>query len=81
MTSSCQVDDYVIEVDDGMNGEFQEVHRTSQPHCTLGGLQFDSTYRARVCATNKAGDSGPSDVIYLNTPKGKQVSESFHFVI
>jgi len=35
MTSSTRIDEYVIEVDDGINGEFQEVHRTPDPFCTL----------------------------------------------
>jgi len=71
MTSSTRIDEYVIEVDDGINGEFQEVHRTPDPFCTLAGLQFNSVYRARVRAVNAAGESAPSDVIFMSTPEGK----------
>lgn len=63
--------DYIIEVDDGMRGAFQAVHRTPETSCWLGGLQFQSTYRARVIACNKAGEGPPSDVICLTTPDGE----------
>ncbi|XP_066929096.1 E3 ubiquitin-protein ligase TRIM9-like [Clytia hemisphaerica] len=69
MNSSTQIDEFVIEVDDGLNGDFQEVHRTPDPYCTLGGLQFNSTYRSRVRAVNSAGESTPSDVICMSTPE------------
>jgi len=69
MNNEVIVDSYFIEVDDGMAGEYQVVHETEEQICTLGGLQFCSTYRARVKATNESGESNPSDVIYLTTPK------------
>ena len=59
---SAKVENYVIEVDDGMGGDFQEVHRTPDMFCTLGGLQFDSlierayeqqTKRAKVAQVTK----------------------------
>ena len=68
---SAKVENYVIEVDDGMGGDFQEVHRTPDMFCTLGGLQFDSTYRARVRATNEAGESCSSHEIVMSTPESK----------
>ena len=69
--SLAKIENYVIEVDDGMGGEFQEVHRTPDMFCTLGGLQFDSTYRARVRATNETGESCPSHEIVMSTPESK----------
>ena len=76
MNSSTQIDEFVIEVDDGLNGEFQEVHRTPDPYCTLGGLQFNSTYRSRVRAVNSAGESAPSDVICMSTPESKYLEQN-----
>ena len=75
--TSAQIVDYVIEVDDGMGGDFQEVHRTPDPFCTLGGLQFHSTYKAKVRATNLAGESLPSNEIVMSTPESKTALSPF----
>ena len=64
------VDEFAVEVDDGMGGKYQDVHHTEEMTCTLGGLQFCSTYRARIRAINSSGTSEPSEVIYLTTPAG-----------
>lgn len=67
---SC-VDGYVVEIDDGTSSgkedNFQEVYRGSCLECTVSGLQFNSTYRARVKGFNKAGEGAPSDEVYLTT--------------
>ena len=63
-------DGYVIEIDDGLGGPFDAVYRTDKLCCSLGGLQFRSTYRARVKAFNRAGEGPPSEVVYLTTPDG-----------
>lgn len=72
---SC-VDGYVVEVDDGTSSgkedNFLEVYRGSYLECTVSGLQFNSTYRARVKGFNKAGEGMPSDEVYLTTSDGKQ---------
>lgn len=67
---SC-VDGYVVEVDDGTSSgkedNFLEVYRGNCLECTVSGLQFNSTYRARVKGFNKAGEGVPSDEVYLTT--------------
>ena len=68
---TSQIDGFTIDVDDGMNGDFQNVHQTEDLFCTLGGLQFRSTYRARVRAFNSTGEGSYSDVVYLTTPEGE----------
>ena len=72
---SC-VDGYVVEVDDGTSSgkedNFLEVYRGNCLECTVSGLQFNSTYRARVKGFNKAGEGVPSDEVYLTTSDGKQ---------
>lgn len=72
LDSSCP-DGYLIEIDDGMGGAFEVVYETEKSFCSLGGLQFHSTYRARVRAYNKAGEGVPSDVVYLTTPEGTYI--------
>ena len=72
---SC-VDGYVVEVDDGTSSDkdnFLEAYRGNSLECTVSGLQFNSTYRARVKGFNKAGEGEPSDEVYLTTSDGKQV--------
>lgn len=73
---SC-VDGYVVEVDDGTSSgkedNFLEVYRGNSLECTVSGLQFNSTYRARVKGFNKAGEGAPSDEVYLTTSDGKQM--------
>ena len=69
---SC-VEGYIVEVDDGGGGKFVEVYSGKSHECSVAGLQFDSTYRARVRSYNKAGQGEPSDEVYLTT------SESIKF--
>lgn len=65
------VDGYVVEIDDGTSSgkedNFLEVYRGNSLECTVSGLQFNSTYRARVKGFNKAGQGAPSDEVYLTT--------------
>ncbi|EDO41245.1 predicted protein [Nematostella vectensis] len=63
---SC-IESYLVEIDDGNGGSFVEVYRGNSLECTVQGLQFDSTYRARVKGINKSGEGGPSDEVYLTT--------------
>lgn len=62
---------FVVEIDDGNRGNFVEVYSGHKTRCTVSGLQFGSTYRARVKAYSNAGESQSSDVVYLGTPDGK----------
>ena len=62
---------FVVEIDDGNGGRFTKVYSGNKSRCTVGRLQFDSTYRARVRAYSSAGESLSSDVVYLGTPAGK----------
>ena len=64
---------FVVEIDNGSGGNFTEVYSGNKTRCTVSGLQFDSTYRARVRAYSSAGESQTSDVVYLGTPDGKTV--------
>ena len=79
ITSKSRPDGFVVELDDGMGGELQTVCETEKNYCSLGGLQFQSTYRARVKAFNKAGEGLPSDVVYLTTPDSKFQSILLYF--
>ena len=73
---------FVVEIDDGCGGNFTEVYRGNETQCTVSGLQFDSTYRARVRAHSSAGESQSSDVVYLGTADGKKlVSLAIHVVL
>ena len=71
---SCP-DGYLVEIDDGIGGAFQVVYETEKSFCSLGGLQFHSTYRARVRAYNRVGEGVPSEVVYLTTPEGMLISQ------
>jgi tripartite motif-containing protein 9/67 len=64
---------FVVEIDDGCGGDFTEVYSGKKTSCTVSGLQFDSTYRARIRAYSSAGESQSSDVVYLGTPDGKNL--------
>ena len=62
---------YIVELDDGGGGKFVEVYSGKSHDCNVAGLQFDSTYRARVRSYNKAGQGAASDEIYLTTSERK----------
>lgn len=63
---------FVVEIDDGCGGQFTEVYSGNKTRCTVSGLQFDSTYKARVRAYSSTGQSQSSDVVYIGTPDDKQ---------
>ena len=68
----------MVEVDDGASsGNYLEVYRGNCLECTVSGLQFNSTYRARVKGFNKAGEGAPSDEVYLTTSDGKQNKDNY----
>lgn len=48
----------------------QEVFSGQQTTCTVGGLHYGATYKARVKAFNSAGDMSYSDPIGFTTPRG-----------
>ena len=66
----------MVELDDGTSSgkvdNFLDVYRGNCLECTVSGLQFNSTYRARVKGFNKAGEGAPSDEVYLTTSDGNQ---------
>ncbi|XP_047132268.1 E3 ubiquitin-protein ligase TRIM9 isoform X1 [Hydra vulgaris] len=64
-----QVDLYIVELDDGLNGSFQDVLKTKETSCILKGLQCSSTYRVKVRCVNSAGESQPGQTIIMNTSK------------
>ena len=78
MIDKSSPDGYLVEVDDGMGGAFEVVYETDKSFCSLGGLQFHSTYRARVRAFNRVGEGIPSEVVYLTTPEGIFVNGFIH---
>nr|CAB3267247.1 E3 ubiquitin-protein ligase TRIM9 [Phallusia mammillata] len=67
VSSKRAVDGFKLEMDDGNNGPFREVYCGGESMCTVDGLHFNSVYRARVRAYNKAGSSLYSEVLHLQT--------------
>ncbi|XP_033734829.1 E3 ubiquitin-protein ligase TRIM9-like isoform X1 [Pecten maximus] len=61
------VENYSLELDDGNGGDFRVVYVGRETICTVDGLHFNSTYFARVKASNHAGDSDYSEPISLQT--------------
>ncbi|XP_022244342.1 E3 ubiquitin-protein ligase TRIM9-like isoform X1 [Limulus polyphemus] len=61
------VEGYILQLDDGNNGEFRDVYCGQETICTVDGLHFNSMYRARVKAVNSTGESPFSDPVSLQT--------------
>jgi len=50
---------------------FQEVYVGCESVCTVDGLHFNSVYKARVKAINRAGAGAHSDVLHIQTSEGE----------
>ena len=51
-------------------GIFQEVYSGLETTCSVDGLHFGASYKARVKAFNSVGDVSYSDVVSFTIPKG-----------
>ncbi|XP_029114104.1 E3 ubiquitin-protein ligase TRIM9 isoform X2 [Scleropages formosus] len=65
--SNIAVDGYILELDDGNGGQFREVYVGTETICTVDGLHFNSTYKARVKAFNASGVSQYSKTLVMQT--------------
>lgn len=58
---------YMLECNNGMNGEFVEVCKTKSKQFTLNKLQPSTPYAFRLAALNECGRSEYSDIIHFQT--------------
>ncbi|KAL3049688.1 E3 ubiquitin-protein ligase TRIM9 isoform X1 [Trematomus bernacchii] len=65
--STIAVDGYILELDDGNMGHFREVYVGTETICTVDGLHFNSTYKARVKAFNNSGLGQYSKTLVMQT--------------
>ncbi|XP_076013727.1 E3 ubiquitin-protein ligase TRIM9 isoform X7 [Genypterus blacodes] len=65
--STIAVEGYILELDDGNGGPFREVYVGSETICTVDGLHFNSTYKARVKAFNASGVGQYSKTLIMQT--------------
>ncbi|XP_053736569.1 E3 ubiquitin-protein ligase TRIM9 isoform X1 [Synchiropus splendidus] len=61
------IEGYILELDDGNGGQYREVYVGKETLCTVDGLHFNSSYKARVKAYNAAGVGPYSKTVVLQT--------------